>query len=176
MPSEFKEIFYAEIVSVTGGVVAGLFLALFLKNVLEEPGLLILLPGFLAMRGSISGSLAARLSTALHLGSVRPGVSNEIVKDNVAASITLSFITSLAIGIGAFIVTFFVFNISNPKLILIALGSALISNFVLIPVTTWATMWLFRHKLDPDNIMGPYITTVGDIVSVLSLLAAVVVV
>ena len=36
-----------------------------------------------------------------------------------------------------------------------------------------AVFWLFRHGLDPDDIMGPYITTIGDIIMVGSLYLAV---
>lgn len=36
------------------------------------PGLLVLIPGAIGMRGNIFGSFASRLSTALHIGIIDP--------------------------------------------------------------------------------------------------------
>ena len=65
--NNLKEMFASEFVSVTGGVAAGTLLAFYTDKLQLIPGLFILMPGFLAMRGSIAASLAARISAALHL-------------------------------------------------------------------------------------------------------------
>jgi cation transporter-like permease len=46
----------------------------------------------------------------------------------------------------------------------------------MIPLTTRTVVWLWRHGHHPENIMGPYITTIGDIISVVSLILAVIIV
>lgn len=171
---EFEEILVSEFISVTGGVLAGALIATYLDKIALVPGLLILLPGFLAMRGNISGSLAARIGAALHLGLLKkhPGLLHR----NVWAAFTLSIMVSIILGAVAYAGTWLFFHIHHPKIILVSVIASIISNVILIPLTTRATIWLFDHGHDPDNIMGPYITTVGDIVSVVSLIIAIVVV
>ena len=54
--SDFREIVSAEFISITGGLMAGLILSFMLDKIYLVPGLFILIPGFLEMRGSLSGS------------------------------------------------------------------------------------------------------------------------
>lgn len=173
---EFEEILFSEFISVNGGVLAGALLAQFMNKLSLVPGILILMPGFLAMRGNISGALAARLGAALHLGLLRSKYFRSVVKTNVFAEFVLSIFASLFLGIVAFFATLWFFDVSAPEIIIISLLACIISNLVIIPITTQTTVWLFRKGYDPDNIMGPYITTIGDVVSVLSLIIAVMVV
>ena len=58
---DFFEISVSELISVTGGIIAGIFLLGLIDKLSLIPGLLILLPGFLEMHGNISGSLTGRL-------------------------------------------------------------------------------------------------------------------
>lgn len=173
---EFEEILFIEFISVTGGVLAGALLAHFLDKIALIPGLLILLPGFLAMRGNIAGSLAARLGAALHLGLLQHRKRHWFMHVNNLAAFTLGVIASLFLGVVAYAGTALFFKVSAPQIILVALIAGVIANIVMIPLTTRAAVWLFRQGHDPDNIMGPYITTVGDIVSVLALVVAILIV
>ena len=43
-------------------------------------------------------------------------------------------------------------------------------------LTIFATFWFYKHKIDPDNVMGPFATTTGDIIGVASLLLAIIIV
>lgn len=171
---EFEEIFVSEFVSVTGGVLAGFLLAQATNRLEMIPGILILMPGFLEMRGNISGALAARLSTALHLGWLKK--HPRMLRSNIAAASILAITLSAFLGVVAYIGTLLFFKINYPKIILVALVAGIISNFIMIPITTKTTLWLFKRGHDPDNIMGPYITTMGDILSVVSLLIGMMVV
>lgn len=170
---EFEEILLIEFISVTGGVFAGALLAHFMDKIALVPGLLILLPGFLAMRGNIAGSLAARLGAALHLGLLEHRKRHWFMHVNNAAAFTLGVIASVFLGLVAYAGTALFFRVSAPQIILVALIAGVIANIVMIPLTTRTAVWLFRRGHDPDNIMGPYITTLGDIVSVLSLIVAI---
>jgi mgtE-like transporter len=173
---EFEEILVIEFISVTGGVFAGALLAQYIGKIALVPGLLILLPGFLAMRGNISGSLAARLGEALHLGLLKHRNWRQFLHTNAMAAFTLSIAAAALLGLVTYGATWWFFSLNAPKIMLVAIIASIISNAILIPLTTSATFWLFRKGHDPDNIMAPYITTVGDIVSVASLILAVVLV
>lgn len=173
---EFEEILFIEFISVTGGVFAGFLLANYLDKIALIPGLLILFPGFLAMRGNISGALAARVGAALHLGLLQHRKHHYFLRANNLAAFCLGVAASLLLGIVAYLGTLLFFQASSPSIILVALIAGIISNIALIPLTSYTAVWLFKHGHDPDNIMGPYITTLGDIISVAALIIAVLVV
>lgn len=197
-----KEILIAEFISITGGLFAGTMLSFAVDKIYLIPGLLILLPGFLEMRGNISGSLSARLSAGLFLGAIsskftkhkvlhlnpiktliqlykfhsRILLRDRILRGNVIASFVLVIFTSLFLGVFAYLTSLFFFGIVSQKIIFVALLASVLSNIIEIPLTTMTTFWLFRHGYDPNNIMGPYVTTTGDIISILSLLLAIVII
>jgi mgtE-like transporter len=174
---EIEEILFAEFISVTGGVLAGLGLTLFIDKLLAQPGLFILLPGLLAMRGDVSGTMAARLSMALHLHHLNPETPHsKLIRDNTIASFVLALVSGLVLGIVAFVAALLIFNVSNPSIILIAVLSAFFSTLLMLPLTTAAVVWLFMHGFEPDDVMGPYVTTIGDIIMIASLYLAVILV
>ncbi len=171
---DFREILAGEFVSTTGGVFAGLMLAVFIDKLMLIPGLLIFLPGFLEMRGNISGSLSSRLSSGLFLGALKPKIEhNRILRGNVIASFLLAIIASLVLGVVAYLVSLFVFGINSYSIIIVSLVAGVLSNLIEIPLTVIATFWFFRKGHDPNNVMGPYTATIGDIVSIFSLLIAI---
>lgn len=171
MDRDIKEISFGEFISITGGVLSGSLLVLFTDRLFLIPGLLILLPGFLEMRGSISGSLVSRISTNLHLGKIKvTGRNNPLVAKNIVATFILAIMVSSVLGVFAYLVTLLIFNINYPVIIAISMLAAIISNTIMIPLSTTTSIWLYKKDYDPDNIMGPYITSIGDIISILSLL------
>jgi mgtE-like transporter len=174
---DFDEILTAEMASITGGLLAGTILAFVINKIELIPAIFIFLPGFLEMRGNISGSLSARLSSGLFLGAAKPRVKkNRILKGNVLASIFLVIAVSTILGIVALIANAAIFGIYDYRIIGIALIAGLLSNLIEIPLTVMTTFWLFRHGHDPNNIMGPYVTTTGDISSIISIFIAVLII
>lgn len=175
--ANFKDIFFSQIVSVLGGLLAGTALALYTGKLLLIPGMLILLPGFLEMRGNISGSFALRLSSGLFLGVVKPNKFNtKIIRGNLIASLLLAVFVSLALGLLAFSFSFLVTGAFVPWIILLPVVAGIITNVVEIPLTLFATFYLFTKGHDPNNIMGPFLTSTGDVTSVISLLIAIVII
>jgi mgtE-like transporter len=171
MKKEIKEIFSAEMLSIAGGLFAGSLLAAYTQRLELVPGLLILLPGFLEMRGNISGSLSARLGSALHLGTLKPHFKNtKTLRENIIAAVILAAGISLLLGLVAYATTFVFFRIPFQEIIWIAFLAGIISNLIQMPLTIFASFKLYSRGNDPDNIMGPYITTLGDIISVVSLI------
>jgi mgtE-like transporter len=172
----FLEIVSAETVSLFGGLVAGIALALYTDQLLIILGMLILLPGFLELRGNISGAFASRLSSGLFLGVIDPRrFHTRLVLQNLAASFFLAIVVSLSLGAIAFLFSFFVFHIVSYKLLLLPVVAGVLANAIEIPLTLFVTFYLFRKGHDPNNIMGPFVSSTGDIVSILALLAALVI-
>src|SRR3989339_2131966 len=79
--ANFKEIFWSQLVSIFGGLIAGSALALYTDQLLLIPSMLILLPGFLEMRANISAPMASRLSSGLFLGIIKPKGTNQTKKN-----------------------------------------------------------------------------------------------
>lgn len=174
MDKKTKEILFSQVVSIIGGLIAGTILAVNANKLLLIPGMLVILPGFLEMRGNISGSMAARLTSGLFLGFVNPKkMESKIVKGNILSSFVLALTVSLVLGIIAFLFNYIIFDISTPEIIFIPLIAGMIANGIEIPLTLFFTFYFFRKGHDPNNIMGPFVTSTGDITSVLSLLVVV---
>lgn len=168
---DFKEIMSAEFISVTGGLIAGFFLAKITNHFELIPGLLIVIPGLLEMHGNILGSLAGRISTRLQSKQLEPRFyKSKILIDNIVASSLLMFIVSIVLGIISFIFTSILFDKIEINILYVCIGAAIISALLTIPLTVKSVFYIFKKNLDPDDIIGPYVTTIGDIISIISVL------
>ncbi|MBW6442679.1 magnesium transporter [Patescibacteria group bacterium] len=168
---KFKEIFSSQLFVIAGGLISGIILAMYSDKIFIIPGMFIILPGFMAMRGGVSGSFASRLASGLFLKVINPQkINNPIVRGNLVAAFILSLIISLALGLLAFIVDYLFMGVIQPMVIILPFLAGVLSSVILIPLTLIVTFKLFKKGHDPNNIMGPFVTTVGDIVSIFSLL------
>ena len=70
--SVIKESFIALLICALGDLFAGIILGNMTFFLETFPGLLVIIPGAIGMRGNIFGSFASRLSTNLHIGIVSP--------------------------------------------------------------------------------------------------------
>jgi mgtE-like transporter len=170
----FREIFSPLMVCLIIDFVCGTLLVVYTKQILLIPGMLILLPGFLEMRNNIEGSVAARISTGLFVGKIKPmKAGKQILKANFVASFSLALIVSFILSLVAFFLTYFIFHQLVYKLILIAFVAGIITNLIQIPLTIFMTIYLYKKGFDPDNIMGAVITSIGDIIGILALLGVI---
>lgn len=167
----FGDIAISQIVSILGGFIVGITIAIYVDKIILIPGMLIILPGFLEMRGNISGSFASRLSSGLFLGVIKPNeFKTRVIRGNIIASFLLAVVISFALGLVTFLFNLILLKIYAPKIILIPLIAGIIANAIETPLTLFATFYLFRKGHDPNNIMGPFITSTGDITSTVALL------
>ncbi|HLD15901.1 MAG TPA: magnesium transporter [Candidatus Nanoarchaeia archaeon] len=174
---DFKEILFSQSMAVIGGIIAGTLLALYTDKILLIPGMVILIPGFLEMRGNISGTLSARLSSGLFLGVFKSSKEKKnVVSGNIIASFILAAIVSLILGLIAYLFNYLIFKVSTPEIIMIALVAGILGSLIQIPLALFFTFYLFKKGHDPTNIMGPLLTTTGDIISILALLIALVII
>lgn len=175
--SDFKEISAGQFFSITGGLVAGIVLASLKEQLILIPGFLILIPGFLEMKGNISGSLASRISSALHMGTIKAEMRySEFLRENIIATFLLVVLVSFVLGLFSLAITYILLKVVYIKIIYIALIAGIVANVIMIPSTIIMGFWLFRHGYDPNNIMGPYVTTIGDVLSMLALFLTVMVI
>ena len=152
-----------------GGIVAGSTLGGMVQIFQKIPGLIVVIPAIIALRGNISTALGSRLGSAYHLGIINAeNMWNKELKQNVLGSIALSFITSVIIGILAYVSSILLNVYPDPlKLITIVLLAGAISALILTQLTIVIIYIVFKRGYDPDNITGPALATFGDIVTML---------
>ncbi len=171
-----KESFFSEVLSISGGTLAGLFLASSaMRHLLENfPGLLIMIPGFLGLRGNILGAVSARIGTGLHTGLIEPKITLKgDTAMNLVASLLLSMFVNTLIGVLTYFVSVFLgMDAVLWKLIVVGALSGALASVIVGPFTIMLTILVFRRGIDPDSVMGPLVTSVGDITAVICLFLA----
>jgi mgtE-like transporter len=163
--------------SLLGGLLAGVVLGGMRAELRAVPGLLVLVPALLATRGNVYGSLGARIATALHQGFIEPRVSeaDRRLYAAVAAALGNGILASLFAATMAFLVLFFLgWEVAAlPTLLGIALVAGLLSGTVLTVVVVTVVFAGYRRGYNPDTLVGPVVTTTGDVFGILFLLIAV---
>jgi mgtE-like transporter len=162
-----------------GGIVAGSTLGV-MKEVLRDfPGLIVVIPAIIALRGNISTAFGSRLGSMYHLGIIdADNMWNEELKQNIIGSLTLSFLVSIIVGVLAFFTTVLFFKIHpDPfKLVLIVLIAGVISALILTVLTIIIIFLVFKRGYDPDNVTGPALSTFGDIVTMFCIFGSTIIV
>lgn len=145
-------------------------------------GLFILIPGLMQLRGNISTSLAQRLGSGTHLGTIswKQGL-NQPLRANIKAAFYLVLIMSTALGVGAWLVSVFIQDIVTrdgiplhlSHFLTIALVTALLASVFQVTVTVTVSLLAHARGLDPDNITIPLVAAIGDIITIACLLIAI---
>lgn len=140
------------------------------------PGLMVIIPGAIGMRGNIFGSFGSRLSTHLHIGTLSPEFKrSDILTENIISSIILTMVLSVLLGIIAKAVCI-IFNFPSISLfdfVLISFIAGLISSIIMLPITMFISLKSFENGWDPDNITTPLIAAFGDFFTLPAIVAAI---
>ena len=153
-------------------IIAGLVLQNIEDYLSILPGLLVLVPGVMGMRGNLTGIFGSRLTSALHLGTMLPRFrENILLKENVKANLFMSIVSSVVIGIIAhFACIIFGFtSMGIIKFILIPMIAGFLSDIFIMVLTSSIAFLSFRKGHDPDNILMPSATSISDVFSILAL-------
>ena len=151
-----------------GGIIAGKTFSVMIDLFENIPGLIVVIPAIIALRGNISTAFGSRLGSAYHLGIIdADDLLNEELKQNILGSLILSFLMSIIIGILAYFTTILFFDVHpDPiKLIAIVLVAGVISAIILTVMTITIIFLVFKRGYDPDNVTGPTLASFGDIVT-----------
>ncbi len=163
-----------ELMATIGGVISGLILS-GMSNELELiPGLIVITPAVLGMRGNISCTLGSRLGSAIHMGLITKIDRNPELINNVSGSLLLSLMMSFILGIVGHLITvgLGLQSAGAFTLTLIAVIAGVSSGLILAFVAVLLALGMFRFGFDPDNVVTPAIATIGDIVSMVMLFLA----
>lgn len=163
------------LVSAVGGLLAGTILGGMDVQLEAVQGLLVMVPAFLAIRGSVYGSLGSRLSSALHQGLLEPTLAYDprlrnaalaALGNGVAASLFAALATHrLLSGLGR--------DVASPWVLAgIALLGGLLAGVVLVAIIVTVVLVGYRRGLNPDDLVGPAVTTAGDVFGMAALFVA----
>lgn len=171
-----KEGLIALLICAVGDLIAGIILGKMTFFLETFPGLLVVIPGAIGMRGNIFGSFASRLSTSLHIGLISPEFEfSDDLNYNIFSSFVLTLVLSIFLGIVAKI---FCILLHYPSMelidfILICTIAGIISNLIMLPITMLVSFKSYEHGWDPDNITSPIIAAFGDLFTLPAIIASI---
>jgi mgtE-like transporter len=166
----------ALLVSSAGDLLAGLTLGAITHTLEQLPGLLVLVPAAIGMRGNIFGALGSRLGTSIHTGTFRLSRRRDtVVGQNILASVALTLSISLALAVLAKIVAVgfgLGHTISIADFVVISIVGGVVSSIVVLALTLAVAAASVRRGWDMDNVAAPLVTAAGDMVTLPSLFLA----
>ncbi|MGH9168773.1 MAG: magnesium transporter [Acidimicrobiia bacterium] len=167
--------FVALLIAGLGSLVAGVALGAITGTLEALPGLMVMVPAAIGMRGNIFGALASRLGTSIHTGLYAPTREREgVLYQNVAAVTVLTFLVSLLLAVLArtMSVAFGVPSISMIDFAVISIVGGVLSSVVVGTFTVALSRVAFRRGWDLDSVAAPLVTAAGDMVTLPSLFLA----
>src|SRR5438132_2534256 len=167
--------FSALLISSGGELLAGVTLGSIQHTLEQLPGLLVLIPAAIGMRGNIFGALGSRLGTTIHTGTFTLSRRRStVVGQNVLSALTLTFVVSLALAALAksIALAFDLRAISLLDFVVISMVGGIVSSVVVLAITVAVAAGSARYGWDMDSVAAPVITAAGDMVTLPSLFLA----
>jgi len=175
-PASLRQGLAALLVSSGGDLLAGLTLGAITGTLADLPGLLVLVPAAIGMRGNIFGALGSRFGTSIHAGTFSISRRAEtVVGQNVIAAMALSLSISFALAVLAKAVAIgfgLPHTIPISYFIVISIVGGVISSVFVLLLTIGVAAGAVRFGWDMDNVAAPLVTAAGDMVTLPSLFAA----
>ncbi len=175
-PAGVRAGFVAHLLATATGLVAGLVLGSITGTLELLPGLLVLVPAAVGLRGNVFGALGSRLGTLVATGSFRLSRRRDTpVGQNLEAAVSLSLGVSLLLALVAKAVAeaFGVRAvISTADFVVVSVVGALIPTAVVLGITVAVAALGVRREWDIDNVSVPVVTAAGDVITLPSLFLA----
>ncbi|HUH06398.1 MAG TPA: magnesium transporter [Egibacteraceae bacterium] len=157
-------------------VLAGTVLATRLDQFIRSPALLVLIPPFIGLCGSLGGILSARLGSRLHLGLLNPAPvpgGPAALEGSVTFLFAFGVFTTIALLTQAASVVVGFPSPGAGPLVAISLTGGLFATVLIVLVAYYSATASYRFGLDPDNFGMPIVTATMDFLGVLCLVAAI---
>jgi len=157
-------------------LLSGLVLGSFEARLLTYPSLLVLVPVTIGTAGNLGSILAARLSTAFHLGLLSFDPADEQLSGNALATVGLAITLFPAVGAGAWVLTAVTVGaqLALGTVVFVAFISGVLLAGVAVTVALTATYVAYRLGLDPDDVVIPVVTNTCDVLGVVVLFVVVI--
>jgi mgtE-like transporter len=162
-------------ISTLAGFVAGLTLAHVTGTLEELPGLIVLIPAAVGMKGTIFGAIGARLGTANVAGLLEPTLKRgSVLQRNLYVAVVTTFSSALWLALLSVLVSaaFGQPSIAFWRLATVSIvGGALGAALVLL-ITLGLSVATYRRGWDLDSVSTPMVTALGDMTTLPSLYLA----
>ncbi|MEM2142387.1 MAG: magnesium transporter [Candidatus Thorarchaeota archaeon] len=150
------------------GLLAGFILASSIEAVAAVPWGLFLFPSIISVRGAIGGLFSGRISTALHIGTIRPSLrgNNGHLRLLYDATTVLTLAMGIVLWLFAYGFGYVLFDLSLSdalSMLLVIMVTLGLSTLVVSPATAIVSIASVRRGFDPDVVTYPIISTVADI-------------
>lgn len=165
----------ALLLAATADLGAGVILSSAEDRIARLPGLLLLVPSAIALRGATFGAFGARLGTALVVGTYEPELRpGSWLWRHVEAVGVLTLVTSveaavLAWGLGRVLEQP---TVPLGDLVVVSTIGGLLASVVLLVVTLGLARGSSRRGWSMDDVGAPAITATGDLLTIPALLLA----
>lgn len=151
-------------------LLAGAFLGSIVGTFEDLPGLLLMVPAAIGLRGNIFSTFGNRISTAIHTGTFTASARREtVLGQNVLATMSLTVVMSLVLAIVARVMAL-VFGVENAlgilELVLISTVAGVLASVVVLGASVALAVAAVRRDWDLDNLVAPSVSTFGDVVTI----------
>ncbi|HWL91164.1 MAG TPA: magnesium transporter, partial [Actinomycetota bacterium] len=159
----------ALVLSTCAGFVAGLVLGSITGTLEKLPGLLVLIPASVGMRGTIFGAMGARFGTGVAAGIFQPTLQRgSLLARNVNVGILSALLTSFYLAaIAKLVASAFADEavISFWDLVTISVVGGVLASLIALVFTVGIAVMSFRKGWDLDAVSTPMVTAIGDMVT-----------
>jgi mgtE-like transporter len=153
----------------TSSLVAGAFLGSITGTFERYPGLLVLVPAAIGLRGNIFGTFGSRISTTIHSGTFRLSTRRDtVLGQNVLAAAILTLAMSLLLAVLTKVIAVGLGledTISVLDLAVISIVGGAIGSLVVMAATLGLTAGAVRYGWDLDDVNAPLVSTLGDVLT-----------
>ncbi len=167
----------ALVLSTFAGFVAGLTLSHISETLTLLPGLLVLIPAAVGMRGTIFGAIGARLGTSTHAGLFEATLRRtSVLGQNIEVGILTTLSSSLYLAALARLMMAALSptrpSISFWDLVTISVVGGALGSIIILAVTIALSLLSHRRGWDLDAVSTPMVTALGDMATLPTLFLA----
>lgn len=167
--SEARQGLVALALNSSSSLAAGAILGSLTHTFERRPGLLLLVPAAIGLRGNVFGSLGNRVSTSIHAGDLELRLrGSTILGQNVLASgaltlgmsvvlVVVAVLVSVGLGLGP--------TIGLADLALVSVGGGAVASLPVLAATLGLAAGAVRFGWDLDNVTAPLVSTLGDVLT-----------
>ncbi len=156
-------------------LVAGAFLGSITGTFDRYPGLLVLVPAAIGLRGNIFGSFGNRISTTIHSGTFRLSTRRDtVLGQNVLAASILTLGMSVVLALLAKVIAVglgLADTIPLADLAVVSIVGGALGSVVVMAATLGLAAGAVRYGWDLDNVTAPLVSTLGDVLTLPALYA-----
>lgn len=151
-------------------LIAGALLGAIVGTFEDLPGLLVMVPAAIGLRGNIFGTFGNRISTSVHAGTFSTSLRRDsVLGQNVLAAGALTLVMSTVLALVAQLVSV-AFGLEATidvfDMVFISVAGGVLASLVVLGATALLSVLAVRRNWDLDNLVAPTVSTLGDVITI----------